>query len=202
MLEIENTKEIGKELTRIFDRFNHHFYNDELPEVIITFKPTKGAHGHMSTAPVWISETSDDKYELNISAYTMNRTPQEVCQTLLHEQAHLYNIIHNITDCTSQGRYHNKNFKKTCEEHGLICERTAYGWSKTVFSEDALKYFKRLNIKHFAYHYAEPKPKGGNLMRYECPCCLQTVAWVSSEQYLICGECMEELVYAPKRKKV
>ena len=128
-IEIENTKEIGKELTRIFDRFNHHFYNDELPEVIITFKPTKGAHGHMSTAPVWISETSDDKYELNISAYTMNRTPQEVCQTLLHEQAHLYNIIHNITDCTSQGRYHNKNFKKTCEEHGLICERTAYGCS-------------------------------------------------------------------------
>ena len=64
MSEIENTKEIGKELTRIFDRFNHHFYNDELPEVIITFKPTKGAHGHMTTAPVWISETSDDKYEL------------------------------------------------------------------------------------------------------------------------------------------
>ena len=47
MSEIENTKEIGKELTRIFDRFNHHFYNDELREVIITFKPTKGAHGDM-----------------------------------------------------------------------------------------------------------------------------------------------------------
>lgn len=204
MKEVTNTKEIGEELTRIFNRFNHHFYNDELPEVIITFKPTKGAYGHITTAPVWISETSDSKYELNISAYTISRPPVEICETLLHEQAHLYNIIHGIVDCSNHGRYHNKKFKKTCEEHGLNCEKDSdgySGWSQTSLDDDALKYFKRLNIKHFEYHYTKA-PSGGNLMRYVCPHCKKTVAWVSSQQDLICGRCNEKLVYAPKKKSV
>ena len=57
MADVTNSKDIEKELTRIFDRFNHHFWNDELPEVIITFKPTRNAHGHMTVEKVWISDT-------------------------------------------------------------------------------------------------------------------------------------------------
>ena len=202
MTDIENSKDIEKELTRIFDRFNHHFWNDELPAVIITFKPTKGAHGHMTTAPVWLSDTAEDKYELNISAYTINRTPQEICETLLHEQVHLYCNIHKIENCTNNGRYHNANFKKVAEDHGLICKKMGYyGWADTELSDDALKYFKRLNIKQFAYHYVKPEPQKGTLKRYQCPECLKTVAWLSSEQNILCGDCYVPLVFSPTKKK-
>lgn len=198
MNNINNSKDIEKELTRIFDRFNHHFWNDELPSVIITFKPTKGRYGHMSSMPVWISYTEKNKYELNISAYTINRPPIEICSTLLHEQVHLYCNLHQINNCSNHGRYHNKNFKKVAEEHGLICQPTTYyGWSKTTLSDDAIKYFKKLNIKQFAYHYIKPIPQKGTLMRYQCPKCQKTLAWLSSEQNVLCGDCKVPLVFSP-----
>ena len=201
MSDIDNSKDIEKELTRIFNRFNHHFWNDELPDVIITFKPTKGAYGHMTTAPVWISDTGDDKYELNISAYDMNRTPQEICETLLHEQCHLYNIINDIQDCTNGGRYHNAKYKKTAESHGLICKQNGYyGWSDTTFNDEALAYFKRLNIKQFTYHYQKPKSTKGTLLRYQCPKCKNTTAWLTKDQSILCGQCLVELIYTPKSK--
>lgn len=201
--DIENGKDIEKELTRIFDRFNHHFWNDELPEVIITFKPTKGAHGHMTSAPVWISNTVESKYELNISAYTINRTPQKICETLLHEQCHLYCNLHGIVDCTNNGRYHNKHFKKVAEEHGLVCKKLDYhGYADTEFSEDALKYFKRLNIKQFAYRYVRTVPVKGTLLRYLCPVCQQTLAWLTSNKHtVLCGDCKVALEYAPTKNK-
>lgn len=200
MTEIENTKGIGEELTRIFNRFNDHFYNGELPEVIITFKPTKSTYGHISFSPVWESDSSEAKYELNISAYTMDRSQRELCETLLHEQVHLYCIIHNIKDCSNQGRYHNKHFKKICEDHGLNCQRhPIYGWSITTFNDDALKFFNKLKIKHIAYRYAAA-PQPGTLRRYVCPRCLITKAYVSSKQNLLCGYCNVQLEYAPTRK--
>lgn len=202
MADVTNSKDIEKELTRIFDRFNHHFWNDELPEVIITFKPTRNAHGHMTVEKVWISDTEEDKYELNISAYTINRPPEEVCATLLHEQCHLYCRIKNIQETSNNHRYHNEKFKKVAEEHGLDCEKVGYiGWSKTKLNEDALKYFKRLNIKNFAYRYVKTTPKKRTLIRYQCPSCQETTAWVSSYQNIICGNCLVPLVYTPSTKK-
>ncbi len=204
MFEVTNGNEIEKELSRIYKDFNNHFYNGDLPDVMITFKPTKGRYGHVSTTTVWKSdtETLESKYELNISAYTINESPRAVCETILHEQAHLYNIIHGIKDCSNNGRYHNKKFKKTAEDHGLICNQVndLYGWSFTSFDDKALKYFQKLNIKNFEYYFAKTA-KPGNLMRYACPICQKTVAWVSSEQYLLCGNCSERLIYAPKKQK-
>ena len=201
MTNIDNSKDIEKELTRIFNRFNHHFWDDELPDVIITFKPTKGAYGHMTSAPVWISDTAEDKYELNISAFDMNRPPQEICETLLHEQCHLYNNIHEIKDCSNHGRYHNAKFKKAAESHGLICDKQEhFGWSITSFNDESLIYFKRLNIKQFTYYYQKPTPIKGTLMRYQCPKCKKTIAWLTKAQSILCGKCKVELKYSPVLK--
>ena len=198
---INNSKDIEKELTRIFDRFNHHFFNDELPEVIITFKPTRGALGHMTSWRAWGSDTAEDKYELNISAFDLDRSPKEICETLLHEQVHLYNIIHRIKDCSNKGRYHNLNYKRTAEQHGLICEKLDYyGWALTSFNDEALAYFKRLNVKKFSYYYKDDISKKKLLLRYVCPKCEKTKAWLSSEQYIICGKCMCPMRYTPTEK--
>lgn len=202
MPDIESSKDIEKELTRIFDRFNHHFWNDELPDVMITFTPIKGTHGHMTSIPVWISDTAEDKYELNISAYTIDRSPQEICATLLHEQCHLYCRVNKIKETSNKHRYHNKKFKQIAEAHGLDCEKHEYlGWTITTLSAEGLKYFKRLNIKQFAYRYEKPKHKKRTLMRYQCPSCKETKAWVASEQNIICGNCLVPLIDTPAKEK-
>lgn len=199
---IDNSKDIEKELTRIYDRFNHHFFNDELPEVIITFKPTRGSLGHMTTWRAWGSDVAEDKYELNISAFDLDRTPKEICETLLHEQCHLYNIIQGVKDCSNKGRYHNLFYKRTAERHGLICEEfNYYGWALTSFNDEAFAYFKRLNIKQFAYYYKDDISKKKLLLRYVCPDCKYTKAWLSSPQKILCGNCMCPMVYTPTKKK-
>lgn len=47
----------------------------------------------------------------------MRRSFEEICGTLLHEMAHLYNLINGIKDCNKL--YHNKKFKEAAEAHGL-----------------------------------------------------------------------------------
>lgn len=196
-MNIENTRDLVKELTRIYNRFNKHFWNNELPEVMITFAPKKGSYGHITSIPVWISDSTSNKYELNISAYAINRPPQEIGETILHEQCHLYCIIHQIKDYSNERRYHNKKFKRIAEDHGLLCFHTKnYGWSKTTLSEDGLKYFNKLNVKQFAYNYQKQKAKE-TLYRYHCSVCDKTTAWLSSHQSIFCGTCNNLLIYDP-----
>ncbi len=200
MAAVSNAKEYEKELTRIFNRFNHKYWNDELPEVIITFVPTLKAYGHMTTAPVWVSE-EDAKYELNISAYTINRSPEEICATLLHEQVHLYCILHHIKDTSNHNRYHNKRFKKVAEDHGLIITyQDSAGWSGTELDDDAKKYVKKLNIKPFEFR-REHVYRGSNLHRFSCPNCGDPSVYAVKDQHVLCGRCNIPLVRIQTNRK-
>ena len=204
---LTSAREYEKELTRIFNRFNKHFWNNELPEVIITFVPTPMRHGHMSSASVWHSKNKDveSKYELNISALDIDRTPEEICGTLLHEQVHLYCAINDIKDTSNNHRYHNKTFKRIAEDHGLIISLhpdPTIGWSKTELDENAKKYVKKLNVKQFELHRDIHTSKTP-LIRMQCPDCLESVCWVSSLQELICGYCGASLIpMASQQKRV
>ena len=194
---LSTAKEYEKELTRIFDRFNHHYWNDELPDVIITFVPTKRAYGHLSSAPVWHAKDKESKYELNISAYTISRPPEEICSTLLHEQVHLYCAINKIKDTSNNHRYHNKRFKQIAEDHGLIISyASSIGWSPSKLNEEAKAYVKKLNIKQFSYHKNIDK-RGGNLMRFSCPRCRKPAVYAASDQNVLCGFCGTKLEYMP-----
>lgn len=202
MDDLSTGMEYEKELTRIYNRFNNHYWNNELPEVLITFSPTKSAHGHMTTEPVWVSteeKSEGNKYELNISAYTINRSPEDICATLLHEQCHLYNIINNIQDCSNQNRYHNKRFKKTAESHGLICDKYSElnGWSHTILDEEAKKYIVKLNVKQFELKRAEPPKAKRTLIKYCCPSCdnfCYLTKKVSLQHSITCGECNKIMI--------
>ncbi len=202
MPTIKNARDFEKELTRIYDRFNRHFWNNELPEVIITFHATKSAHGHMADAPTWTSGSNRQKYELNISAYTIDRTPNEICAAILHEQCHLYDLLHGIKDTSNKGRYHNKRFKKTAEDHGLNVknEETA-GWCHTELDNEAKAYVKRLKIKRFEYHRDVRPSTNNGLKRYRCPGCGKTTVYASSTVFVICGHCGSFLVFDPRKKR-
>ena len=205
--ELSSCYEYEKELTRVFNRFNKHFWNNELPDVVITILPSKKSYGYLSTHPRWVDRTGDEsvqKYELNISANTIDRSPQEICETLLHEQVHLYCKINGIEDTCNNHRYHNKEFKRVAEEHGYIIDELTsrtVGWSKGHFSQSAYYYFKRLNVKQFKLHRIDTGSSSA-LIRYECPECRITKCWCSKEEFIICGICKIKLVnMTPERRK-
>ena len=60
---------------------------------------------------------------------------------MLHEMAHLYNLIHEIKDVSNNGYYPNKKFKATAEAHGLHIEHHGtYGWTVTTLTEETAEW--------------------------------------------------------------
>ena len=50
--------------------------------------------------------------EINLCAEYLDRPMPEVCATMLHEMAHLYNLQHGIADVSNNGYYHNNTNHK------------------------------------------------------------------------------------------
>ena len=82
------TSRVAAQLEKMFRLLNEHFYNGQLPEVVISLKKTVGAYGHFTCGKVW-QAGNERRYEINISSATLNRPIEQTCSTLLHEMAHL-----------------------------------------------------------------------------------------------------------------
>ena len=135
MLQISD---IVKKTENMFDLFNEHFYNGELTRPAITVSPDggRGAYGWCSIYEIWNNATEAYR-EINICAEYIDRPIGEVAATMLHEMAHLHNLVKEIRDVSNNGYYHNKKFKETAEAHGLsIGHHATYGWTVTALSED------------------------------------------------------------------
>ena len=140
-----NVSEIVAKTEEMFNLFNHHFYNDELTRPAITVSPDggRGAYGWCSVYEIW--QASGEAYrEINICAEYIDRPISEVAATMLHEMAHLYNLVNGIKDVSNNGYYHNKKFKDTAEAHGLHIEHHAtYGWTVTTLTEGTAEWLAR-----------------------------------------------------------
>ena len=102
--------EIVKKTEDMFDLFNAHFYNNELIRPAITVSPDggRGSYGWCSVYEIWNVE--DEQYrEINLCAEYLDRPMNEVCATLLHEMAHLYNLVNGIKDVSNNGYYTTRN---------------------------------------------------------------------------------------------
>lgn len=103
MLQIS---EIVKKTEEMFDLFNEHFYDNELTRPAITVSPDggRGAYGWCSINEIW--NASGEKYrKINLCAEYLDRPIFELAATLLHEMAHLYNLVHDIQDVSNNGYY-------------------------------------------------------------------------------------------------
>lgn len=145
MKETVKTSRTAGQLEKMFRELNKHYYAGELPEPIITLKKTPSAYGHITTVKTWTvnaAQGTEQRYEINISTATLDRPIEETTATMLHEMAHLYNMVHGIKDTSSQsGAYHNKRFKETAEAHGLRIEQhPKYGWTVTYPTEELLDF--------------------------------------------------------------
>lgn len=94
MLQIS---EIVRKTEEMFDLFNQHFYEGELNRPAITVSPDgrRGAYGWCSINEIW--NASDAKYrEIDLCAEYLDRPIFELTTTLLHEMAHLCNLMYVI----------------------------------------------------------------------------------------------------------
>lgn len=151
------TSRVAAQLEKMFRLLNEHFYNGQLPEVVISLKKTVGAYGHFTCGKVW-QAGKERRYEINISSATLNRPIEQTCSTLLHEMAHLACAVGYgntekdengnplpIKDTSGSGNtYHNKRFKAMAEAHGLeIGKHPKYGWTITSPNLELLDFIEQ-----------------------------------------------------------
>lgn len=207
------------ELQRNFKKLNEIYFNSELERPVITILTDNvgGAYGWISVHKVWSSK--DKKYyrEINLCAEYLNRQPEFVITTLLHEMCHLYSIQNNIQDTSRNGTYHNAKFKEIAEKSALIVNKSdKYGFCITTPTNELIEYvkencrvgcFKLERMK--TYRDGTPKTtttgKDGkertisrtkqSMRKYTCPAC-GLIARVSKDATgkLMCIDCQEILV--------
>lgn len=140
MKETTKTSRTAGYLEKIFRALNNDSFGGELEEPIITIQSTPTAFGHVTVAKTW-KRKDDWRHELNIAADWLERPIENVVATMIHEMTHLYNIQHNVQDCSRGGTYHNKKFKEEAEKHMIKIDHSdKYGWTITSPTDELLEY--------------------------------------------------------------
>lgn len=213
MKETVKTSRTAGYLEKIFRALNKDFFGGELEEPIITIQSTPRAYGHVTVAKAW-KRKDDWRHELNLGAETLDRPIENVVATMIHEMVHLYNIAHNVQDCSRGGTYHNKRFKEEAERRGLVIgHHKRYGWTVTEPSEELIDYIIRQGWDEICINRgmswtppASGGAKAGNsgadtsggkkpsstrkLMCPKCGCSVRATKAVN----ILCGDCMEQML--------
>lgn len=217
MKQITKMSRLTGELEKAFRLINAELFNDELPTPIITVIPTPRAYAHYVPYDIW-SAKDGAKREINIASGTLDRPIENIVASLVHEMVHMYNdVVLNICDCSNKGTYHNKQFKKEAEAHGLIVTKTKYGYSHTepsdriiefILEHDELREIEmcRANPAIVAIGVGTHTGNNNGLTvigtnpnshhrKYICPCCGNSVR-ATKEVHIMCMDCKEEMKLA------
>lgn len=197
-----NLVPVIRELHRAFDCLNKEFYNNELPQVIITIqsKGKRNALGWFTVGKVW-EDGTQEKHEINISAEYANIEFMEIMTTMHHEMIHLYCAVNNIKDCSRGGTYHNSNFKTVSEQHGFYYKENTfdkkYGWSFSVLTDETIEKIKNFGLDEtvfslkrydFSANGNNKEKKKSNIIKWQCGCG-QIVRSSKDGLNIICGDC-------------
>jgi predicted SprT family Zn-dependent metalloprotease len=185
-----------QELYRMFDYFNNAIYGGQLNKPIITIASKRNAYGWCTVSKVW-EDGKTQYYEIGITAEFLNRSYDEISETLMHEMVHLYNFQNGVKDCS--GKIHNKKFKEEAQKRFLNVEKMErYGWAETSLTKTAKEIIDTFdkNIEAFGI-YRMPKSAPINPpvkpFRYICPIC-ETKIQSKDEIEVICKQCGVEFV--------
>ena len=190
------------------------WFGGELEEPIITIQSTPRAYGHVSVAKTW-RRKDDWRHELNIGAETLDRPIEHVVATMVHEMVHLYNIAHEVQDCSRGGAYHNRKFRDEAERRGLVIgHHPSYGWTVTEPGDKLLEYiieqgWTEININRGGNWRPTAsggskageggavdggkEPRKSSTRKLVCPCCGQSVRATRAVN-ILCGDCMKKMV--------
>lgn len=192
-------------LESVFQAANERFYEEKLDAPIIMVSPdiTGGAYGWCTSWKAWKEDENSDEgyYEINLCAEYLKRSFEDICETMLHEMVHLYNLYEVVQDTSRGGFYHNKRFKEAAERHGLIVENSKkYGWAITSLNLEGIEFVKSLNTKMFDF-FRSPMPPAmkkssgkSSSRKYICPSC-KCIIRATKEVRVICADCDQEYEY-------
>jgi predicted SprT family Zn-dependent metalloprotease len=190
------------ELYKMFFFLNEKLYGNELPEPTLTIQ-SRGKHnalGWCTVNPIWVDkEQKDTRYEINICAEYANMEVIQIAEIILHEMAHLYGDIHEIKTTSRGGNFHNKEYKKLAEAHGLVVSKSKNnGFSETELNDTSKTLIAEANFSQESFKLARlddegklNKKKGS--IKHTCPNC-GGKARTTKEMNLICKDCQTEMV--------
>ena len=102
--------------------------------------------------------------EINICAEHLQDDKYSIADTLLHEMVHYSNWLRGIRDCSSN-QYHNKKFKRECENIGLVCRRMGWrGWADTDLTPELEELVDKCALSEdaFSIFRVDPNRRPGN----------------------------------------
>ncbi|MEG0368614.1 MAG: SprT-like domain-containing protein [Hungatella sp.] len=223
MEAVTSYPEASRYLEELFDQANAHYFDQELPKVVLTIQSSPRSYGHFTPDDRWHVEF-DGKKEINIGAGTLDRSIKNVMATLIHEMTHYYCNLHGIKDTSRSHTYHNKSFKKEAEKRGLlISHHDKYGWTLTQPSAELEEWIEEMGFPDILIARNEgaetggkqtgtdgdgsgglrgdegdtPKKKRSSTRKYECPMCLCSVR-ATSEVRILCMNCNRQMVVADR----
>lgn len=194
-------------LEGIYNSTNSDFWGGELPPVIVTCQSSPRSFGHSTGSKVW-KRKEDDLYGMNIAAEVLDYPIEELLDTVIHEQVHIYCRENNIQEVSRNGSYHNKRFKELAEAKGLVCINTgsSCGWNTQGKGNDKLiAYALEKGYTELQISRRSPRTMAGGRLAPEerrpsstrkliCPGgCGQTVRATKTVN-IICGRCMMPMI--------
>lgn len=142
------TGAVTDKLVEAFEFFNVEL-KTELDNPVFTLIPNRGRQSYYGW--YWQGRWKDGKKtlpEINITADTLKRSVEEICETIIHEMVHYANNVAEVVDCNNN-QYHNKHFKSKAESFGLTVERVKNkGYARTALGDKAASMVKKYKQKH------------------------------------------------------
>jgi hypothetical protein len=195
------------ELHRVFRHLNNEFFEGKLitPAIVIESKGKRSAYGWCSVEKIWANaEGEQATYELGIASEYLSRPYLDVMQTLLHEMIHVYCAMNQIKETSRSYTYHNKNFKKQAELHGMEYPYdkpdSKIGFSAIVLKPQTKAIIENLELDADAFKVSrmdfagKAATKKATSYKYECPC--GTKIRATKIVRIACMECGGEFVCA------
>lgn len=202
------------ELQRCYRKLNEDLFAGELEEVIITIQGdvTSGAYAWITEGKVWSDKNKTYYREINMTAEHLQRPPDLIICSLLHEMCHLMNMQKGIKDTSRAGTYHNKEFKEMAITHMMNVEKSdKYGYCITTPTEWLSDWTKE-NCRYGCFRYKRSKTyKDGtpkttkpgedgkektvsktkqSSIKYICPKCKSVIrATKNLDDKIICADC-------------
>lgn len=195
-----NISETVAFLEMAFDAANDRLFCGKLERPMITVQASPKAYGHFTQYDAWTvnaGEKAEGRKEINIGAETLNRPIENTIATLIHEMVHYQNLLDGVKDTSRGGTYHNKRFKQTAEEHGLLIEyNDRIGWSVTQPGESVRSLvadmgWDTINLCR-AGELGKAAKKKSSTRKYTCPVCGQSIRATKAVN-VICGDCMVQM---------
>lgn len=193
-------------LQEAFDHYNETLFDGSLPAAVITIDSRSGKfHGLYQTEKMESTDNKDEKLSvITLQADTMNRDPEIVLSTFVHEMAHHWQYAFGTP---SRNGYHNKEWADKMESIGLTPSNTGEPGGKRTGSqmthyitpggkfEQATADF--LTKEKTAILFAGIKrptgkasQKSRNKIKYTCPTC-STNIWGKPGLNVQCTDCAE-----------